>query len=66
MSPEVPSEAFRASYPSYYQEAVASGSGSFWSVGCGPFPATVGFHPFIKADSTISSKWELACQVDLF
>lgn len=43
----------KASYPGYYQEAVVSGSGSFRSVGCGPSPATVGFH--LKAVSAIGA-----------
>jgi len=58
MSPEVPSKAFRASYPGCYQEAVISESGSFRSVGCGPFPATVGFHPTAYSCRCVNHYWQ--------
>ena len=64
--PEVPSEALRAPYPSSAAGKQLSLGRSSRSVGCGPFPATVGFHSSSKTSTSISPKCRKGCQARLF
>ena len=64
--PEVPSKALRAPYPSSAAGKQLSLDRSLRSVGCGPFPATVGFHSSPKTSTSISPKCRKGCQARLF